>query len=537
MDSTKWLISEAWRWFENFLSSWERAVEVSEDNGLLFGDPSYAAILREKISKLSIDSSPLEMLILADHGGEAKEAVEGMKKGFVKMQQDDYGDGQAVLVIHFYQNNRTRRFERNYFLEASYHPKRLAYLMKNTDPYNDHFSIGSVDEYQKKIGADYESLLRNAEVDMLMHPDKRMLDWGIKAKIVVRPICENVDTILQMIDSFQPSHLYFGGGEPANTKETLEQFIKSDQIKTLSALKMNVDMSLFHVFLNVKIPKMILVVDNILNGIGSLLLSFGEEIVQQWERKEREIDVLILHCISNEDIDATFIAQSEVHQVANQIAYGRNGSFNDSKIDSRVKLIRRDDGKGLLIISNEESLLFVDCDYKARRKRGFPDSSALRDLLARMSTFLWDLETIEKEEKFGIKEKQFSEEVIESDIFAIFGDDVWTDPDLENEKDPDENSLEKRKKEVLGKIEEGLKTYIKIRKAVESDRALRIDQLWSDTTEKGESLFVETMNRMVYEPNFINRSLLPDDWTGEYNLLEYVQEYEETGKILPYYEP
>ncbi|CAJ0917897.1 unnamed protein product, partial [Mesorhabditis belari] len=268
-----------------------------------------------------------------------------------------------------------------------------------------------------------------------------------------------------MIDSFQPSHLYFGGGEPANTKETLEQFIKSDQIKTLSALKTN-------------IPKMILVVDNILNGIGSLLLSFGEEIVQQWERKEREIDVLILHCISNEDIDETFIAQSEVHQVANQIAYGRNGSFKDSKLDSRLKLIRRDDGKGLLIISNEESLLFVDCDYKARRKRGFPESSALRDLLATMSTFLWDLEAIEKEEKFGIKRKQFSEEVIESDIFLQFwASDVWTDSELENDKGSGCQIVRKHEKEVLGKIEEELKTYIKVRKAAGSDRELRIDQV------------------------------------------------------------
>ncbi|CAJ0963526.1 unnamed protein product, partial [Mesorhabditis belari] len=258
--------------------------------------------------------------------------------------------------------------------------------VKNKDTaYHANFFFQKNDDLKKDS---YKILMTNAKVEQVMRARMEMIDWDFKAQELAYPDIKTLNELEEMIEKFSPSSvllyktLFFTKQDEFNRDVFLE-FIASPKIHSLQCLYTYCTLPHLNYFTRVPIPKLRIQLQNS-DDFQVFLSSFTEEIIQQWENNSREIDFIILKLPLTQnhgDNELENFLNFEINEMVRVLGYGRPGSFEGRGIDRRFKLIKRQDGVGLLLMTGALSVLLVRCDYNIRRNRGLGKMRECEELM------------------------------------------------------------------------------------------------------------------------------------------------------------
>ncbi|CAJ0585781.1 unnamed protein product, partial [Mesorhabditis spiculigera] len=375
-------------------------------------------------------------------------------------------------------------------------------------------------------------VLRNATVKQLNFLRDTHLAPGLRVGFLHRPGFDTIDELQSVIGKLKCTGLgiYSLTLQGSTTDAALiDFFLRNPQLTTISYDVAG--QSYLHLLSQLYQPKQWLKIHGHTNGVHDVLFSITDTIIRQWEAKEREIDAWMV-CLANGsewgDDEFENVLNFELNEMARRLSYGSLGCFEKrDDIDPRFRLIRREDGTGLLIMTGGLSIILISCDYQLRRARGLGNGSKIREFYNALSTLMYPLRAAETQiwqlEKFGRPPKKpEAKEVVDQDVFAIFGDlEVGREVDAEETEEQPEVPERDLKMEALlvdrQKARDAVETAIREHLAEFgklSDRELAIDTLFLGGDE------VPQINRYLLDHLF-NNGFEPEGYPSKYYFAEW----------------
>ncbi|CAJ0943510.1 unnamed protein product, partial [Mesorhabditis belari] len=377
--------------------------------------------------------------------------------------------------------------------------------------------------------AEMKALLTNSDIVLLNNCVRvEMIDWQMKVKRITDPFIRNLDELFAIIYGLKVSELFFFH-QPAcfqgkSASKFVDRFLTHKMIQSLKWLKMECEQKWLQKFATLKIPKMFLLINSASKNESKKFLydleEFSEKIIKQWESGERELNYVHIYVNpwvyerKNYEMK-NFVTDT----LATKLTDERDGSFNVPNIDQRFRLIkRRIDSKGLLIVSGENGIIFVECDYNFRRNRGLGNTySQILNLIDPIDDLLegiWSHELTEwgrqrRTGKTKTKQDKLDEYHLILENSNHFLKILKLDEDFEREK------------AILRRY---LDEWIAFSEMTPR-RELAIDQLWNNLKQKIN--VIDSFYEYDSYPDELNF-----DNTKYKKALEFAEEYKETGKRM-----